>query len=158
MDHRVDVAIIGAGTAGLAAVSEVRRAGASFVLVDGGELGTTCARVGCMPSKALLQVAEDYARRQLFERFGIEGAASLRLCVGDVLEHVRDLRDLFVDRVLEGTTDQMSDEFIAAPARPVVPRHVVLVLPVGDGDSGVPVRARYSGLANSCQDTVASRR
>ena len=29
------------------------------VLIDGGELGTTCARVGCMPSKALIQVAED---------------------------------------------------------------------------------------------------
>ncbi|MGV3742453.1 MAG: dihydrolipoyl dehydrogenase [Burkholderiaceae bacterium] len=50
----VDVAIIGAGTAGLNAMKEVQRAGKSFVLIDHGPLGTTCARVGCMPSKAVL--------------------------------------------------------------------------------------------------------
>lgn len=53
----VDVAIIGAGTAGLNALREVRNAGKSFVLIDHGPLGTTCARVGCMPSKAVLHAA-----------------------------------------------------------------------------------------------------
>lgn len=53
-DIRVDVAIIGAGTAGGNALKEVKSAGKSFVLVDHGPLGTTCARVGCMPSKAVL--------------------------------------------------------------------------------------------------------
>ncbi len=37
----VDVAIIGAGTAGLYALREVRRAKKSFVLIDSGPLGTT---------------------------------------------------------------------------------------------------------------------
>ena len=61
MEERfVDVAIIGSGTAGLNAMGQVRRAGKTFVLINGGEAGTTCARVGCMPSKALIQVAEDY--------------------------------------------------------------------------------------------------
>lgn len=46
-----DVLIIGAGSAGLYALREVRRAGRDFVLVDRGPLGTTCARVGCMPSR-----------------------------------------------------------------------------------------------------------
>lgn len=50
----VDVAIIGAGTAGLNALKEVKSAGKSCVLIDHGPLGTTCARVGCMPSKAVL--------------------------------------------------------------------------------------------------------
>lgn len=50
----VDVAIIGAGTAGLNALREVKKAGKSFLLIDHGPLGTTCARVGCMPSKAVL--------------------------------------------------------------------------------------------------------
>src|SRR5262245_18079544 len=47
----VDVAIIGAGTAGLTARREVTKHGASVVLIEGGPYGTTCARVGCMPSK-----------------------------------------------------------------------------------------------------------
>ena len=79
MDVRTDVAIIGAGTAGLAALAKVRKAGKSFVLIDGGELGTTCARVGCMPSKVAIQVAEDFHRRHRFGRMGIEGREALRL-------------------------------------------------------------------------------
>lgn len=50
----IDVAIIGAGTAGLNAMREAKKAGKSFLLIDHGPLGTTCARVGCMPSKAVL--------------------------------------------------------------------------------------------------------
>jgi hypothetical protein len=55
--RNVDVATIGAGHAGLNALKEVRAAGASWVLIDGGPLGTTCARVGCMPSKAVIELA-----------------------------------------------------------------------------------------------------
>ena len=64
MERKVDVAIIGAGSAGLDAMSEVRKVTDNFVLIDGGELGTTCARVGCMPSKVLIQIADDFHRRQ----------------------------------------------------------------------------------------------
>ena len=112
MERQVDVAIIGAGSAGLYALSQVRRAGKSFVLINGGELGTTCARVGCMPSKAAIQVAEDFHRRHVFRRYGIEGTNSLEIDLAEAMEHVRDLRDTFVDRVLAGSTDDLGDEFI----------------------------------------------
>ena len=117
MEQQVDVAIIGAGSAGLYAMGQVKRKTDSFVLIDGGELGTTCARVGCMPSKALIQVAEDFHRRSLFNREGIEGGDALSVGGPDVLEHVQDLRDIFVDKVLSNTTDHMGDEFIPAFAR-----------------------------------------
>jgi dihydrolipoamide dehydrogenase len=121
MDVTTDVAIIGAGTAGLAALAKVRKAGKSFVLVDGGELGTTCARVGCMPSKVAIQVGEDFHRRHRFGRIGIEGGEALRLDSAEAFEHVRDLRDIFVDRVLAGTTDDMGEAFIEGHARFVAP-------------------------------------
>ena len=54
----VDVAVIGAGTAGMNAYSTLRKAGAHAVLIDQGPLGTTCARAGCMPSKAVLQAGK----------------------------------------------------------------------------------------------------
>jgi dihydrolipoamide dehydrogenase len=117
MEQQVDVAIVGAGSAGLYAMGQVKRKTDSFVLIDGGELGTTCARVGCMPSKALIQVAEDFHRRSLFNREGIEGGGGLSVDGPDALEHVQDLRDIFVDKVLSNTTDHMGDEFIAAYAR-----------------------------------------
>ena len=121
MERQVDVAIIGAGTAGLNAMAQVHRAGRSFVLVNGGPLGTTCARVGCMPSKALIQVADDFHRREIFEREGITGGDSLRAALPETMEHVRDLRDILVDRVLGGTTDQMEENFIDGYARFIEP-------------------------------------
>ena len=122
MTRKVDVAIIGAGSAGLYALSQVRHAGRSFVLIDGGELGTTCARVGCMPSKVLIQVAEDFHHRKLFEREGIDGAEELSVDGEAVMEYVQDLRDHFVDQVLTTSTDEMGEEFIAAHARFTGPR------------------------------------
>jgi hypothetical protein len=72
-EKRVEVAIIGAGTAGLSACSEVRKATENFVLIQAGPYGSTCARVGCMPSKVLLQVAHDFHRRHVLGQEGICG-------------------------------------------------------------------------------------
>lgn len=121
MARRVDVAIIGAGTAGLAAMAQVRKAKRSFVLIDGGELGTTCARVGCMPSKAAIQIADDFHRRNHLARIGIEGNDALKIDGAAALERVRELRDIFVDRVLAGTTDELGDEFIEGRAEFIEP-------------------------------------
>ena len=47
----VDVAIIGTGTAGMTAYRAVRKHTNKISLIEGNKYGTTCARVGCMPSK-----------------------------------------------------------------------------------------------------------
>lgn len=121
-ERKVDVAIIGSGSAGLYALGKVRPSGKSFVLINGGELGTTCARVGCMPSKAMIQVAEDYYRRNVFNRYGIEGHEDMRLTIPEAMEYVQDLRDIFVERVLSGSTDKLPEEnFIQGYARFVAP-------------------------------------
>ena len=126
MTRKVDVAIIGAGTAGLNAMGQVRRAGKSFVLINGGELGTTCARVGCMPSKAFIQVAEDFHRRHILKREGIMGGNGLSIDHEEMMEHVRDLRDTFVDRVLGSTTDHLGDELIEGYARITGPNTLIV--------------------------------
>jgi dihydrolipoamide dehydrogenase len=121
-ERKVDVAIIGSGTAGLNALSQARKAGKSFVLINGGEPGTTCARVGCMPSKAMIQIAEDYHRRTHLGRYGVDGHQEMTLDVTEAMEHVQDLRDTFVDRVLGNSTDDMPpDLFIQDYARFVEP-------------------------------------
>ena len=58
-----EIVILGAGTAGMYALREVRRAGRRFVMIDPGPLGTTCARVGCMPSKVALHAGAEWATR-----------------------------------------------------------------------------------------------
>ena len=71
--RRVDVAIIGAGTASLAAYRAARAHTDNLVLIESGPYGTTCARVGCMPSKLLIAAAEAAHRVQHTEPFGIHG-------------------------------------------------------------------------------------
>jgi dihydrolipoamide dehydrogenase len=116
MSHRYDVAIVGAGTAGLAALREVRKATDNFILVNDGPYGTTCARVGCMPSKALIEAANAYHRRTAFGAFGIDGADSLSVDLRRVFARVRRLRDDFVGGALRAT-DDLGERSIAGRAR-----------------------------------------
>ena len=111
MTREVDVAILGAGSAGLFVLSQVKRETDNYVLINGGELGTTCARVGCMPSKVLIQVAEDFHRKSIFDREGIDGGEELSVDVPARMEHVQDLRDVFVDKTLS-VTDEMDEDHL----------------------------------------------
>src|SRR3954462_15623223 len=72
-----DVAVIGAGTAGLAAYRAAKAAGRAALLIEGGVHGTTCARVGCMPSKLLIAPAEAAHAVERFGAFGLRGDVSV---------------------------------------------------------------------------------
>lgn len=118
-----DVLIIGAGSAGLAALRAVRRHTQRFALIDAGPWGTTCARVGCMPSKLLLEAAHAYERRHQLETFGVHGADQLRADVPAVLQRVRDERDRFVAGVLK-SIEALGPRAIQGRARIVDPHTV----------------------------------
>lgn len=94
-----DVLILGAGTAGLNARRAAERAGAKALLLDPGPLGTTCARVGCMPSKLLIAAAEARWHALHAEFFGV--FAEPRVDGAAVLARVQRERDRFVGFVLE---------------------------------------------------------
>ncbi len=108
--RKVKFAILGAGTSGLTAMSTIRKQTDDFVMINGGHYGTTCARVGCMPSKALIQSANVFHKRHHFAEFGIQGADELSVDVDAVLTRVRRLRDRFTGGVKSGTTDTLKDE------------------------------------------------
>ena len=90
-----DVAVIGAGTAGLAAYHAAKAAGKRALLIEGGEHGTTCARVGCMPSKLLIAPAEAAHAVARFPAFGMQ-AVAVKVDGRAVMERVRYERDRFV--------------------------------------------------------------
>lgn len=94
-----DVVIIGAGTSGLTARREVEKKTQNYIVVDDGPMGTTCARVGCMPSKVLIQVANDFFQTKKFSQVGIYGHENLKINTAEVMQHVRTLRDRFVRSV-----------------------------------------------------------
>lgn len=100
MDKRkVDIAIIGAGTAGLTAYNAARKHTDSLVLIEGDNYGTTCARVGCMPSKLLIAAAESAHEATRAHLFGIQ-VGDIVVNGNQVLDRVRRERDGFVRSVL----------------------------------------------------------
>ncbi len=113
----VDVAIIGAGSAGLSARRQVEKKTQDYVVIDPGKLGTTCARVGCMPSKVFIQGANDFYRRHTFETQGILNGDSLELNSPHFLAHVRSLRDRFVRSVTEGMERWQKTKLIQREAK-----------------------------------------
>jgi len=101
-DLNVDVAVIGAGTAGLAAYRAAAATGRRVVIIEGGPYGTTCARVGCMPSKLLIAAAEAAHVVQKWPHFGLRLQGSVSVDGKAVMARVKRERDRFVGFVLEG--------------------------------------------------------
>jgi dihydrolipoamide dehydrogenase len=71
--REVEYVIIGAGTAGLGAFSKIRKQTDSVLMVQHGPYGTTCARVGCMPSKMMIAAADLAHAIDKGAYFGIDG-------------------------------------------------------------------------------------
>ena len=124
MKRHVKVAIIGAGSAGLSALRQVKKTTGDYVLIDKGPLGTTCARVGCMPSKALIQVAGDFHRRRLFAESGITGSEHLACDIPAVLRHVRRLRDRFTSGMVQAIRTQAGDRLLDGHAKLLDVHHI----------------------------------
>ena len=103
----VDVAIIGAGTAGMSAYRAVREHTDSVVVIESGVYGTTCARVGCMPSKLLIAAAEVSHQIDQAQQFGID-VSGKQIAGERVMARVKSERDRFV-----GFVEQAVEEWPA---------------------------------------------
>lgn len=97
---KVDVAIIGAGSAGMSAYKAARKHTDRVVVIEQGPYGTTCARVGCMPSKLLIAAADHAHAVATGEPFGVT-VAGLKIDGAAVMARVRRERDRFVGFVLD---------------------------------------------------------
>ena len=91
MEKLGDVAVIGASTAGINALTEIRKVTEDFVLINSGPLGTTCARVGCMPSKIMIQVGDDYHRWQVLGDEEIDRADRLGIDIAQYSLHRQEI-------------------------------------------------------------------
>ena len=100
MNERVDLVVLGAGTAGFAAAQVARARGRSMMLVSGpGELGGTCIRRGCMPAKTLLSSTERLGDVERASHLGVRVAAE-RIDLRAVVARKRELVEYFAnDRI-----------------------------------------------------------
>lgn len=112
MARKVKICVIGSGSTGLFSLGQVRKGTKDFVVVDGGTLGTTCARVGCMPSKAIIQAAEDVHHRSELAAQGIAGGEGIKADVSKIMQHVRDVRDGFTGMIIKRSSMGLGDKLI----------------------------------------------
>jgi dihydrolipoamide dehydrogenase len=113
----IDVAVIGSGSAGLPAFRAAKAAGASVVLIEGGAYGTTCARVGCMPSKLLIAAAEAAHAARNTAPFGVHVDGGVRIDGREVMARLKRERDRFVGFVVESTESIPHDQRLIGYAR-----------------------------------------
>ena len=119
---QVDVAILGAGTAGMAAYRAVKKEGGSAVLIEAAKYGTTCARVGCMPSKLLIAAADAAHCARTADPFGVH--ATVEVDGKEVMARVRGERDRFVGFVLESVESFPEEDRIMGRAKFISPTEV----------------------------------
>ncbi len=125
----VDVAVIGAGTAGMVAFRAAKKAGKTALLIEAGPYGTTCARVGCMPSKLLIAAAEAAHHARAAAPFGVH--ATVAVDGRAVMERVRRERDRFVGFVLESIEAFPGEERLTGAARFVSPTELAVTTATG---------------------------
>lgn len=118
-----DLAIIGAGTAGMAAYKAAAAHGLHIALIESGPYGTLCARQGCMPSKLLLAAADAAHQARTARRFGVH-AEMMRIDGRAVMQRVHDERRRFVDHVTDQVMRWPATTRIKGRARFVDAHHV----------------------------------
>lgn len=140
-----DVAVIGAGTAGLSAERRARQTGASTLLIDPAFIGTTCANVGCMPSKLLIAAARRAHAVSEAGTFGID--ASLRVDGPAVLSRVRQERDRFAQATRDEIGKLPDGVIVRATARFTDASTLQL-------DDGRTVRAKAVVIATGARPSI----
>ncbi|HIF9366089.1 TPA: dihydrolipoyl dehydrogenase [Photobacterium damselae] len=113
----VDVAVIGGGTAGLGSYRAAKAYTDSVVMIEGGPYGTTCARVGCMPSKLLIAAAESVHQIEKAPGFGVHPQGEIVINGREVMDRVKRERDRFVGFVLEGVDEIPAEDKISGYAK-----------------------------------------
>ena len=94
MIHTYDIVIIGAGGGGISAAFEAQRRGAKVALLEKHKIGGECTHSGCVPSKALIDVAKNYHAVQSLTSHGLHALdVEAGFDFSRAMEHVKSIID-----------------------------------------------------------------
>jgi pyruvate/2-oxoglutarate dehydrogenase complex dihydrolipoamide dehydrogenase (E3) component len=89
---RYDLAVVGAGTAGLVSAVVAAGLGARVALIEQNLMGGDCLNVGCVPSKTLIRAARAASEARAAARFGVRVPDGVRVDFARVMQRVREVR------------------------------------------------------------------
>ncbi|MBI5257188.1 MAG: dihydrolipoyl dehydrogenase [Burkholderiales bacterium] len=151
---QTDVAIIGAGTAGMTAYRSALARTPRVLVIESGPWGTTCARVGCMPSKLLIAAAEAAHAVAAAPAFGVL-PGPVRIDGHAVMQRVRSERDRFVGFVTDAVDHWPEAHRLRGHARFVDEQTLALSPPdAPDGDAHTRVEAGRIVIATGSRPAV----
>lgn len=124
---QADVVVIGGGTAGMGAFRNARLHTDNVYLIESHVFGTTCARVGCMPSKLLIAAAEARHHALHTDPFGVHlDKNSITVNGEEVMSRVKSERDRFVGFVVSDVEEWPQDKRIMGEAK-FIDEHTVQI-------------------------------
>lgn len=124
---QADVVVIGGGTAGMGAFRNARLHSDNVYLIENNVFGTTCARVGCMPSKLLIAAAEARHHALHTDPFGVHlDKDSIVVNGEEVMRRVKSERDRFVGFVVADVEEWPADKRIMGSAK-FIDEHTVQI-------------------------------
>lgn len=124
---QADVVVLGGGTAGMGAFRNARLHTDNVYLIENNVFGTTCARVGCMPSKLLIAAAEARHHALHTDPFGVHlDKDSIVVNGEEVMQRVKSERDRFVGFVVSDVEEWPADKRIMGTAK-FVDEHTVQI-------------------------------
>lgn len=121
---KLDVLVIGAGTAGNDAANTARRQAKSVGLVERGQVGGDCIFNACIPTKALVHAARTYKRMRSADFFGLPVLAQ-----DANYKNVKKFKDKIVSGIGTGRDERLVKSGInlfRGDARFLSPREVVV--------------------------------
>ncbi|TKS63010.1 MAG: mercuric reductase [Nitrospira sp.] len=89
---RYNIAVIGAGTAGLITAVIAASLGAKVALIEKHLMGGDCLNVGCVPSKGIIRAARAWADLRNAEEFGLHIPPGVKYDFGAAMARMRKLR------------------------------------------------------------------
>lgn len=145
---QADIVVIGGGTAGMGAFRNARLHSNNVYLIENNVFGTTCARVGCMPSKLLIAAAEARHHALHTDPFGVHlDKDSIVVNGEEVMRRVKSERDRFVGFVVTDVEEWPADKRIMGSAK-FIDEHTVQI------DDHIQIAAKSFVIATGSRPVI----
>lgn len=145
---QADIVVIGGGTAGMGAFRNARLHSDNVYLIENNVFGTTCARVGCMPSKLLIAAAEARHHALHTDPFGVHlDKDSIVVNGEEVMRRVKSERDHFVGFVVTDVEEWPADKRIMGSAK-FIDEHTVQI------DDHIQIAAKSFVIATGSRPVI----